>query len=150
MPNLGADLVVPPLMLLFPPLIACKFFLTGSLLLYWAGQALFVRSRSGLEGRSWLAATALLTPWIMNGPFFWGFLNYYSGMGLAFVLLAHREALHGRPRFKPFETAAHSMAVGLLFLWHLFPWAIYVLLTSTDALVRILSSGAGWKAVCAP
>ena len=32
MPNLGADLVVPPLMWLFPPLIACKFFLTGSLL----------------------------------------------------------------------------------------------------------------------
>ena len=68
-------------------------------------------------------------------------------MGLAFVLLAHREALHGRSRFKPLETAAHSLAVGLLFLRHLFPWAIYVLLTSTDALARILSSGAGWKAV---
>lgn len=147
MPNLGADLVVPPLMLLFPPLIACKLFLTGSVLLFWGGQALFVRSRSGLEGRSWMAATALLTPWIMNGPFFWGFLNYYSGMGLAFLLLAHREAMRGRPRFRPLETAAHASAVGLLFIWHLFPWAIYVALTSADTLARVFSSGADWKAV---
>ena len=62
-------------------------------------------------------------------------------MGLAFVLLAHREAMRGRSRINLFETSAHSLAVGLLFLWHLFPWAIYVLLTSTDALVRSLVGG---------
>jgi hypothetical protein len=139
MPNQGADFVLPPLILLSSPLLACKVFLIASILLFWLGEAVYLRTHAEGCSTSWLAATALMVPWVLNSPFFWGFLNYYSGMGLSFLLIGLNDRLGSRPRLGLLTAIGHAGLLCLLFLWHLFPWAIYVVITCVDALVETLA-----------
>ena len=86
LPNLGGDLVIPPLLLILDPLPAAKVFLILSVWLCWLGPALFVL-RLGQYRLPALLAALLWLPFTFNYHFFWGFLNYYSGLGLSFLVL---------------------------------------------------------------
>jgi hypothetical protein len=123
-PNLGADLTLPGLMLLLPPLPAVKVFLSLSVLLYWLGPALFVAGQAGARAGAVVAALLLL-PLNLCPFLFWGFLNFYSGLGLAFLALAHYCWLVEQPRARVGHLLLHAALVTLLFLWHLGAWGVY-------------------------
>jgi hypothetical protein len=124
LPNLGSDLTVPGLMLLLPPLTALKVFLSVSVLLYWAGPTLFVLRQAGPRAGAVVAALLLL-PLNLNPFLFWGFLNFYSGLGLAFLALAHYCWLIEQPRARVGQWLLHAALVTLLFVWHLSAWGTY-------------------------
>jgi hypothetical protein len=133
LPNLGGDLVVPPLLCVLNPLPAAKVFLTLSVWLYWLGPALFIL-RLGQYRPAALLATVLWLPFVMSSQFFWGFLNYYSGFGLTFLVLTHYLRLAELKRIKPIELVGHSLLIALLFLWHLAPWGLYGVIMACHAL----------------
>lgn len=124
LPNLGADLVLPLLMQLLPPMPACKVFLTLSVLLYWLGPALFIFQQACSTPAAWVASLLLL-PLSFSSAFFWGFLNFYSGFGLCFLVLCHYLWLLQQPTPRPLHLLLHALLVPLLFLWHLSVWGIY-------------------------
>ena len=98
LPNLGTDLIAPPLFAAFGPLAASKVLLTLCVFLYWLGPAVFVWQHGGFSPAAF-AASLLLLPWVLSSQFFWGFINYYSGIGLAFLVLVQYCRLwrEGRP-----------------------------------------------------
>ncbi len=53
LPNLAADLVLPPLMVVFDPVAAWKIFLSLALMLYWAGPAVFILQEGGYRPLGW-------------------------------------------------------------------------------------------------
>jgi hypothetical protein len=126
--------------MLLPPLTACKVFLTLSAFLFWAGPALFIL-RHGQWRPPALFAALLLLPWVLCSPFFWGFLNYYSGVGLCFLALTHYLALRDRPGTPWLGLALHAALVTLLFFWHLAPFVIYGLFVACDLAT---TAGAAW------
>jgi hypothetical protein len=135
LPNLGADLVLPVLMGVLEPLAACKVFLSLAVLLYWLGPALFILQEG--EGRpgAW-AAALLLLPFVLSSAFFWGFLNYYSGVGLAFLAAVHLRHLDLKARPDIPGLLLHAALVALLFFWHLAVVFIYGVLAGTLLLER--------------
>jgi hypothetical protein len=133
-PNLGGDLIVPALMLVFEPITACKVFLTLAVMLYWLGPAVFLWRHHG-GATSALCAALLLLPFSFSSHFFWGFLNYYSGMGLAFLALAHFDRLARAPRLALAPLLLHALVVLLLFFWHLAPWVVYCVIMECYLLV---------------
>jgi hypothetical protein len=124
LPNLGADLVLPPLLLVFSPLTAARIFLTFSLVLFWVGPAAFLAVACPDRTRA-LAAGLFLLPCVFDQHLFLGFLNYYSGFGLTFLVLAHFVYLSRRERLSLRSLLLHSLLIALLFLWHLSLWGIY-------------------------
>jgi hypothetical protein len=124
LPNLGADLIVPPLMCLFPPLIACKVFLSLAVAIYWLGPALFILQQGGRRPEAFFAALLLL-PWVFSQAFFWGFLNYYLGVGLLFLTLTHLCWLGRRETLRPLDLVLHAGLITLLFFCHQIPWMAY-------------------------
>lgn len=139
LPNLGADLVLPLLMQVLPPLPACKLFLTLSVLLYWLGPALFIFQQAGRTPAAWIAALLLL-PLSFSAAFFWGFLNFYSGFGLAFLALCHYLWLQEQPALRPIHLLLHALLVALLFLWHLSAWGIYGVLMGCRLLAELVQT----------
>jgi hypothetical protein len=133
LPNLGGDLVIPPLLCVLDPLPAAKVFLTLSVWLYWLGPALFIL-RLGDYRPAALFAALLWLPFALSSQFFWGFLNYYSGFGLTFLVLTHYLRLAEMERIRPIELAAHALLIALLFLWHLAPWGLYGVIMACHAL----------------
>ena len=124
LPNLGGDIVIPLLMVFLSPHIAGKVFLTASVFVYWMGGCVYIR-QIARTGPGISPAALLLLPFVIDGSFCWGFLNYYSGIGLAFLTLAHQDRLI-RQRTNPrFELAFHAFCVSALFVWHLAVWVIY-------------------------
>ena len=69
LPNLGADLIVPFLMMLFDPLTACKLFLSLAVIVYWLGPALFIWQQGDYRSGA-IAASLLLLPLNMSSTFF--------------------------------------------------------------------------------
>jgi hypothetical protein len=124
LPNLGADLVLPWLILALGPYVACKLFLSLAVFLYWLGPAWFI-AQQGAYRPSAVAAALLLLPFSFSGQFYWGFLNYYSGFGLAFLVLVHFTCLLRQDRLRLGHLILHAFLVTLLFIWHLAPWTIY-------------------------
>lgn len=137
LPNLGADLTLPPLLFVFDPLTACKVFLTLAVFLYWLGPALFILQCGNYRPGAFVAALLLL-PLSFSPQFFWGFLNYYSGVGLAFLALVHFGRLCRLERPHAIELTAHALFVTLLFLWHLAAWGIYGVLMGCRLLVLLV------------
>jgi hypothetical protein len=137
-PNLGGDLVLPVLIRHLGPWAAGNLFLTLALVLYWLGPALFLAECGAGRARAFTAALLLL-PWALCNPFFWGFLNYYSGVGVAFLALAHYLNLSRRPRLPLLGLLVHAALVALLFLWHLAAWGIYGVLFGCHLLADTLA-----------
>jgi hypothetical protein len=134
-PNLGADLIMPLLILAFGAQIACKLFLTLSVFLYWFGPAWFIAQQGGYRIGA-LAAALLLLPLSFSAQFYWGFLNFYSGVGLAFLVLVHFTWLQANERPPVGQIVLHALLVALLFLWHLAPWMIYVVIALSHFLAN--------------
>lgn len=123
-PNLGGDLVIPLLMRLLPPETAVTLAVTLAVLAFWLGAAWFLHEQGGGRPGAVLAALLVL-PWLFNSQLFWGFFNYYSGLGLTFAALAHFTRLMRRDRPTVLGLLLHTLLVSLLFLWHLAVWGNY-------------------------
>jgi hypothetical protein len=136
LPNLGGDLVIPPLIWVLGALPALKMFLTLSILLYWIGPTVFILQTGRYSVAAWVASFLYL-PLIVNGAFFWGFLNYYSGVGLTFFVVVHLRYLDRRsgPTIKPL--LFHTALVVLLFFWHLAAVFIYGVFLAAVVLGRL-------------
>lgn len=135
-PNLGGDLVVPLFLQVLEPSAASKLFLVLAVLVYWLGPALYILQVNSYRPQA-LWAALLLLPWSMSSQFFWGFLNYYSGLGLAFLLLAHGLRLQRGQGARSWEWLAHALLVALLFLWHLAAWGIYGILMGSHVIADL-------------
>jgi GNAT superfamily N-acetyltransferase len=146
LPNLAADMLLPPLMWVLEPLAAWKVFLSFSLVLYWFGPALFILEQGEYRPPAWLAALLWL-PFVLSSQFFWGFLNYYAGVGLAFLAAAHLARLDRQGRVGAAWLAVHAAFAVLLYLSHLAAVFFYAVLAGCMALARLWTlrrAGSGW------
>ena len=124
LPNLGMDLLVPPLARLMP--------------LGWAGRAVILIALGLLAGGSALlhrAATGRWSVWPLFAFLFlysrvllWGFLNYLLGVGLALLALAAWIGLERRSLTLRLVVST-GFAIALFFC-HLMAWAIYGILVA--------------------
>ena len=144
LPNLGGDMTIPFLMRVWQPLTALKVFLSFAIVLYWLGPAVFILQQGRGRASAFLASLLLL-PLNFSPTFLCGFLNYYSGLGLAFLVLAHFIHLNRKPRPGVVELAAHSFLVVLLFFWHLAALVVYGVLAGCYFLSDVASRRQDWK-----
>jgi hypothetical protein len=95
-----------------------------------------------LAGRTPAACVAslLLLPLSFSSAFFWGFLNFYSGFGLAFLVLCHYLWLQDQSALRPVHLVLHALLVALLFLWHLSAWGIYGVLMGCRLVAGLVQS----------
>jgi hypothetical protein len=114
-------------------------FLTLAILLYWLGPTLFILQTGKYRAAAWVASLLLL-PLIMNGAFFWGFLNYYSGIGLTFLVIAHLRHLDQQVRPTIPFLVIHCLLVVLLFFWHLAAVFIYGVLLAVTVLIKLIDA----------
>ena len=140
MPNLGADLIVPLLLQIFPLTVASRLFLTFNVLVCWLGFALFVARQAPGTGNAY-GASLLVLPWLLTGTFFLGFLNYTSGLGLAFLAFLNYLRLFERGRAPSWQLALHGGLVALLFVWHLAALGSYGILHASHLLMHVLKHG---------
>jgi hypothetical protein len=139
LPNLGGDFVIPPLIWLFGPLPGLKVFLTLSIVLYWLGPAMFILQTGRYSASSWVASLLFL-PLVVSSAFFWGFLNYYSSVGLAFLVVVHLRYLDRRGKPTIQALLIHAALVVLLFFWHLAAVFIYGVLLAAISVTRLLDA----------
>lgn len=137
MPNLGGDIVVPLLLQVFGLVTASKIFLSFSVLIYWAGATCFFAAQTG-ERRSAIAVAALYLPWLVTSSFLWGFLNYYSSVGLAFLAMANYIRVYNLPRAGIWQFVLHAAFICLLYLWHLAGFGIYAVLHASHLLWHVV------------
>lgn len=123
-PNLGTYFTLLPLMLVLPPMAAVKVFLVLSAWLFWIGQAVYLlrvcRNRDAA-----LIASLLLLPLAMGAYFQWAYVNWYLGIGLTFLALAHQDWLAEQEQPPLLQLIAHAIFVCLLFCCHLSAWVVY-------------------------
>ena len=150
LPNLGGDIVIPPLIWLFGPLPALKVFLTLSIILHWIGPAIFILQNGRYSRAAWIASLLFL-PLVISGTFLWGFLNYYSSVGLAFLAVVHLRYLDGRAHLSIWQLLVHAALVTLLFFWHLaaiFIYGIFLALVAVRRLIHTWRSGQSFARSC--
>lgn len=134
LPNLGGDIIVPVLLMFLMPLTAVKVFLVFCNLMFWFGGSFYILQSNHYRSSA-LIASLLLLPFVFNSSFFFGFLNYYSGLGLAFLVLVHFKHMWYRSHFVFTDLIFHTLLVCILFLWHLSAWGIYGLIMFCHILV---------------
>ena len=76
----------------------------------------------------------------MNSALFWGFINYYSGVGLAFLVLTHHCWRFARRRWGWAQWILHAALVALLFVWHLGAWVIYGVVAASRIAIEVMDS----------
>jgi len=130
MPNLGSDLVVPGLLLAFDTTTASKIFLVLAVFAYWAGPTAYILQYANGRPSAWAVCTLIL-PWLMAGTFFWGFMNFYSGVGLAFLAAANHIRMAQLERVPGWQFLPHAALLVLLYLWHLTSFGIYLVLAGS-------------------
>lgn len=118
-PNLGMDLLVPPLARLVGTVPATRLF-------YLASQILIVSGAMALSfavRRQCLAAGLVACALLYCVPFAWGFVNFEFGLGLALWGMAGWIALARGPALP--RLALHGLLVVMLYASHLFALGIY-------------------------
>jgi hypothetical protein len=111
-----------------------------SMCLFWVGPAAFLLASTPSSGKSGaVIASLLLLPLTMGVWFQWGFLNWYSGVGVAFLVLAHQHLIAARRRRAWHQLLLHSALIALLFLWHLSAWAVYVVVMGSRLSIEVLN-----------
>ncbi len=140
MPNLGSDLIVPELLLVFDTITASKIFLVLAVFLYWSGPTAFILQYGERSPSAWAVCT-LIMPWLLAGTFFWGFMNYYSGVGLAFLAAANHVRIARLERAPVWQLILHSALLVLLYLWHLTSIGIYLVLAGCFMLEGFFKAG---------
>ena len=126
-PNLGADLVVPLLLQFLSPVTASASFLTFAVLVCWFGFSGFIR-RQANHPIAGTGAALLVLPWLLTNTFFWGFLNYYSSLGIAFLVFCNWQRITEKKTTKPSQLAIHTAFIVLLYIWHLAGLVTYLIL----------------------
>jgi hypothetical protein len=124
LPNLGADLAVPPLLLVLDVKTAARVYLTISAVLFWLGPLAYLCAVLP-DRRAAVAAGLFLLPCVFNVHLFMGFLNYYSGLGIAFLIVTHFLLILRADRPSVWQLGLHTLLVTLLFFWHLALWGVY-------------------------
>jgi hypothetical protein len=129
-PNMGMDLVVPPLARLIPLRLAGRLYAAAALLLPVAGTVLLHRAvHPGRSAWPLLVAASIA----YHGIFLAGFLNYLVGSGLA--LIAAAAWLRQR---RPLPRLLIACVVSpIIFICHLFAWGFYGLLIASAALSNL-------------
>jgi hypothetical protein len=121
-PNLAMDLVVPPLTALFPLEDAGRVFISLCIVLWVAGPMAIHWALYRRLGLMPLVAVIFT----FNGNFFWGFLNYVFGAGLAFMGLAlWILAEQWRPTVR---TLVFALIASAVFFSHLYAFAAFALM----------------------
>ena len=96
-PNLGTDLVLPPLLHVLPVHLAGRIVLGVAILLPVIGTIAFSRATFGTRS-AWPLASGLVA---YNGTLLLGFMNFAAAIGIALLLaaawIAWRERYPGRP-----------------------------------------------------
>ncbi len=121
LPDLAADLVIPPLTRLMPLEIAGKLFLVLTFGLIAGGTVWLNRVATG-RWRLWPLLAFLL---LYDRVLLWGFLNYLFGLGLAICGLAPWLSLEARPAW--LRILASSVVALACFFSHLSALGIYAL-----------------------
>lgn len=136
-PNLAMDLIVPSLSHLVSLSVAGRLFIALSLLFPLVGVVVLHRAAFGQAG--WWPLLAALVAY--NGLFFWGFLNFVFGMGLA--LLAVALWLREPPRGGVLHLAALTALALILFVCHLEALALFAF---TAGCIELCGLHARWRA----
>ena len=142
-PNLGMDLLVPPLLSFMPATVAAKLLVAAIVAGWIGGLGLLGRA---LHGRwsPWFL-TAAFSAW--NGGLLGGFMNFCLATMLAFWAAGTWLLLRRRARSPRALAALALLALPLgfvLFVAHLFGAFVFGMLLGADALVR------AWRARAAP
>jgi hypothetical protein len=132
-PNLGLDLVAPPLAGLIGVENAMAAFTVVSLLLCMTGVTAMHRS---LFHRVSLAPLAVFLI-AYNRSFLWGFVNYFFALGVCFWLFA--AWLRSRGWKRALRLPVFSLAAAVLFILHLHAFATYAVLVAGYELSRALA-----------
>lgn len=118
-PNLLFDIVGSLLTTIFQTEYVGRVYIIGTLVLQVFGTIALHRTLHR-QNSYWPLLTVLF---LYNWVFFYGFLGYLAGVGLALLSLALWLFLEHRP--PPLRLAAGSIAAVLLFLSHIVPFIIY-------------------------
>src|ERR1700733_4151664 len=121
LPDLAADLVIPPLTRFMPLEIAGKLFLVLTFALIAGGTVWLNRVATG-RWRLWPLLAFLL---LYDRVLLWGFLNYLFGLGLAICGLALWLSLEARPAW--LRILASSLVALACFFSHLSALGVYAL-----------------------
>jgi hypothetical protein len=120
-PNLAMDMVVPPLARIVDIYHAGQIYAVACLALVASG--VFALNRA-LFGR-WSVLCVAALPFLYNHIFFLGYLNYWSGIGLALWAASVWVWLRDRPW--PWRLAASTLFAIMLFFSHLFAAGVYAM-----------------------
>lgn len=138
LPNLGMDLLVPPLARLMPLGWAGRVFILLALGLIAAGSALLHRVATG----RWTIWPLFAFLFLYSRVLLWGFLNYLLGVGLLLVALAAWIGLERRGLLlRLMVSAGFGLA---LFFCHLMAWTIYAVLVAGYEIGRAREAGRWW------
>lgn len=120
LPNLAADLIVPPLARLLPLAQAGRVFLLLTFALIAGGALCLNRAATG--HRRWWPLLAFLL--LYNRILLWGFINYLFGLGVALCGLALWLALENRPGWRALVSIPVALAC---FFSHVEAFGVYAL-----------------------
>ena len=128
-PNLGTDLVLPPLLRVLPVHLAGRMVVGIAILLPVFGTIAYSRAVFGKRSL-WPFASALVA---YNGTLLLGFLNFVAGVGLALLLAA--AWIVWRERFPLRTIALVTIATIALFFCHLMSLVLFAILIGGHELV---------------
>ena len=133
-PDIAAELVIVPLLRFVPIFIAGKLILTAMLLLPLAGILAYARASFGRVSY-WQLGGGLV---LYHALFLMGFLNFSLSIGLALLLAAAWTAWRESRPLASIALATLSTAV--LFFFHIFGVAFYLVLIGSQELSRLLDT----------
>ena len=138
-PNLGDYVIMTPLMLLLSPMVAVKVFLNLSIWLFWIGPATYLYLSCN-RNSSAIVASLLLLPLALGSYFQWGFVCWYSGIGLSFLVLGYQEWLISLSRQSKGQLLILTLLIMLLYIWHLTAFLVYGVVVSSKMIAILCTS----------
>jgi hypothetical protein len=129
LPNLAIDLIVTPLLRLFPLIVCGKIFLSLAAALYVVGCSEVGRAVTGKP--NWMALVCAFT--FYNSELLFGFVNYVFGIGVLLCVFAYW--LRVRNAMSPLRFSACCLLSIAAFLVHLSSIAILGVACVTSALL---------------
>ena len=133
-PNLGLDLITPPLIHLVPVHVAGRLLIAAALLLPVCGTVAY---NTALGGRWWSFGVGLVA---YNSCLLYGFLNFQISLGLALLLAA--AWLRWREDRPPQAIILAMIGAPLLFACHLMGLVFFGLLLGGADLSRLSNTAA--------
>lgn len=128
-PNLAIDLILPPLIRLFPVLVAGRLVIAACILLTVAGVIAY---NAALGGRWWSIGVGLAA---YHTGLLYGFLNFDLSLGLAFLLAA--AWLRWREDRPTLAIGIACAGAPLLFACHLMGLLVYGILIGSAELAQL-------------